>query len=1138
MFNSTLRAWVVVLALILGAAATASAQNLTSSSLSGLVADANGSALAGATVRATHVPTGTIYGAITQADGSFFLANLKVGGPYEIVISYVGFSNFEQRDVFLTLGQTFRISPKLVEEGVTVVEVVVAASSDQVARTTVINADRTGASTTVTGNQALDLPTITRNINDFTRLSPQSTGSGFAGQPGRFNNFSLDGAQLNNAFGLSNDAAPGADINGSPISLDAVDQVIVNIAPYDVRLSGFTGGGINAVTRSGTNEISGSVYHFWQNQGLIGTTVAGRPVNVGQFDYTQSGFRIGGPIIKNKLFFFVNAEVTQSSEPYITFRPRRAGETGGVPGIANVSADSLQMISDFLKSNFGYDPGATDYGFENDRTNVFGRIDWNLNENHKVKFSFSYLTGFDDREVSSSSSSNAGTPQNLLTGSGSSSFFNTNTRRNTSSSVPFQNGNYQYQTDLYVASLEVNSTFGSKISNQFIATVNIQRDDQVPTNDAPPFPMVEIVNRDPNVTNSYATIFGTELFRGDNAIEQDQIFIQNNLNLYLGKHNLLFGASFESWSIVNKFLPQRFGRYTFESFDAFMENVRRTQAGQAQSFYTSPLRYVRNFENPGRTSDSFVDAFQIALYAQDEFSVKPNLRVTLGLRVDIPTFTTTPTANEAATDIFGYNSDELPGTQFIFQPRLGVNWDVFNDKSLQVRGGTGIFYGRNPFVWFTNAVTNTGSNSSQFILDRSLSDANTWRNFDPSISAYNQFANPTTSASEINYVDPDFKFPTVWRTSVGADYELGEGFYLTFDGAYTKDVNAPQFTNLNRVAWSGLDSDTNSVIERPLYVGAPDEATIFAGSGARVNSSYTDVIVLQNTSKGYGYFFTLAVQKNITRDFTFTGAYTYTEAKQVTGSGGSRASSVFSANYVNGNPNDPDLSFAPNSIGGRFLLTGTYRLEWAKHFATTIGVIYDYSSPGRFSYIYDNDVNGDGYENDLMYVPRNASEISFRDITETVGGVTTVVASAADQWAALDAFITQDKYLNSKRGEFVEQNGVKAPAFGRLDIRILQDAFLMIGGKRHAVQFSVDIINFGNLLNDEWGVSKFQTVTQPLVYRGTNGSTGVAEFNYLTTSASTWRSVTFQNARATSFLPSISTNNAWRVQFGVRYTFN
>lgn len=1080
---------VLALLLVFGLSSTAVwGQNLTTAAMNGTVTSTDGTPLIGATVKAVHQPTGALYGAYTNEAGRFNLVNLRVGGPYTVTVNYVGYQTYSQEGISLNLQQNLTLNVRLTEEGVNVEGVTITADFDPI-----MNGQRTGAATNVNKEQLLTLPTLDRSLSDFTRLTPQASqnGSGFGGRNGQFNNYSIDGAYVNNVFGLGTDPLPGGNSNTQPISLDALEQVQVNIAPYDVRLSSFTGASINAVTRSGTNEVSGSVYWFTYNQNFAGDRVRDVELNRDPFTYNQFGFRIGGPIIKDKLFFFVNAELNQEEQPYTTFVPYDNPSQAGTGNVAYVSRDSLNQLSSFLSSRFGYDTGATSYNDETKGEKVFFRLDWNASGNHKVSFRGSYVRA-DDFRTASTSSSNA------------SPVFNRNfSRRNTESSIPFYNANYVYETEILSGSLEINSVFGTNIANQFLATATLIDEAQVPP-DMSMFPMVEIVNVDatnPN-TGAYATIFGTEQFRGDNAIVQDQIVIQNNLNIYSGKHNILIGAALELYFVDNRFLRQRFGRYTYPSFEAFFNDVNGVNDG------TNPY-YVRGFDFDGRSSNAKVDLGQFGIYLQDEYSLNKNVRITAGVRLDMPFYSTSPVANTAVDGAFGINTGSLPGTNMLISPRVGVNWDVYGDQSLQVRGGTGLFAGRYPFVWMANNVSGTGSNSG-FYFNWSgnngdfTTDIDDPINFSPDIDGQSSLYStaPGSGTTSVNFADQDFKLPQIWRTSIGADYQLDNGIILTADVAFSKDVNAIYHQNLNYQPFDDV-----------ISIGSGQAVFGISDAERRANTDFFEVVQLTNTDKGYSWFATFQVQKYFGQKGYISAAYNYSAAYDASSNQGSQAFSVFQANPIVGDPNVPFLQPSAYFAGHRFMLNGSYTFEYGGRFATTIAAFYEIGTGPRYDFTYNGDINNDGiFGNDLMYIPRNAGEVNL--------------SNPAD-YALLDAFIENNDYLSDNRGSFAEREGATVEAVGRLDLRILQDIKFQVAGKENRFQITLDIINAGNLINKDWGVTRFVRESQPLSVNTALSTPTNKVFDV---------DVNPNNLDATDY--SLGIGSTYRLQLGLRYIFN
>ena len=1174
MFQKTLFKFFLVL-LAISTTQLSWGQGATTAAMSGTITDTKGGALPGATVIAVHTPTNTQYVAPTNSDGRFNIQNMRVGGPYTVKVTFVGYQDFTRTGINLTLAENFRFDAKLGEGSAQLAEVTVTGRQNPV-----INADRTGAATTIQRAQIERLPTINRSFDDFTRLTPQANGQSFGGRSSAFNNITIDGAIFNNSFGLS--PTVGGQANAQPISLDAIDQIQVSIAPYDVRQGSFTGAGINAVTRSGTNKFSGSAYFFYRNQGFVGKKVGDFQQDYPNFNLKNYGFRLGGPIVKDKLFFFINGEQEDRVDPptgnYLANRPGLAAP-GSSSTTSAASARDLDILSSFLQTNYGYNPGP----YENYSLRTFSRkatakIDWNISANHRFNIKYNYLKSY--RDVTPSGSGALG-PANI--GRSQSQF-----------GLPFYSSYYTINNNLNSVIAELNSTFGSRFSNNLTAGYSAFRDfRESPAGGV--FPLVDIgtatsrtaAGGNINATNSL-TSFGYEPFSAFNILNSDVYQLGDNFTAFLGKHNVTLGTYNELYKFTNGFSPNYYGNYSFNGLDDFYAAARTTAAplgytrdanGNPVANTTGTLAYPQRYQLSysalpgGAFPFAVTNAAQLGLYVQDEWSPLDNLKITVGLRGDLPIIYSDIARNEAAArltfrDGIRLETDKLPKRTVLFSPRVGFNWDVNNDRKTQVRGGTGIFTGRVPFVYLSNQAGNNGVQFGSFSrTGTAVSAAGNY--FDPSVDAYRPSAAAANTSYNLAVTARDFKFPQVWRSNLAVDHELFGGVIGTLEGIYTRDLNAVYFQNVNlpqserravgadkRPIFYDFGTLNTTGTNAGLYTTAPvgtganarpsliANNRIYNGQGgvSATNPVITDAILLNNTSKGYSYSITGQLQKSFSNGLYASLAYTYTDSRSVN-DGGSIAQSSWRDRPVSGDPNANVLSYSNFLLQHRVIASASYRREYLGHLGTTLSLFYEGSPAGRFSYTYAGDMNGDGSGgsgNDLMYVPRNQSEIALRDITFTAaqgGGA----YSAAQQWADLDRYISQDKYLSKRRGDYAERNGAVRPWQHRVDMRLLQDIFTNIGENRNALQLSIDVFNIGNLLNRNWGTFRTANVTNPLTFVGYDQQ-GQPNFTfpYLTNPTRDTNGAVTNGTPLTQTFRSDTggLGSRWQAQVGVRYLFN
>ncbi|WP_460620636.1 TonB-dependent receptor [Hymenobacter tenuis] len=1138
------------------------AQGTTTAAMNGVITDKAGEGLPGATVIAVHTPTNTQYVAPTNSEGRFNLQNMRVGGPYTVRVTFVGYKEAVRENISLSLGQNQRLDINLSESEQVLGEVVVSGRQDPI-----INAGRTGAATTVQREQIERLPTLNRSLNDFTRLTPQANGQSFGGRNSGFNNITVDGAIFNNAFGLQ--STVGGQAGAQPISLDAIDQIQVSIAPFDVRQGSFTGAGINVVTRSGSNKVSGSLYGFYRDQNFVGSKVGDFKQDYPDFRLHNEGFRVGGPIIKDKLFFFVNAERERRNDPPTGNFTANRSETPPVAGsqTSQASARELDILSNFLQQQYGYNAGAYEnYQLRSNSDKATVKLDWNINQNHRFNIKYNYLKSYADIPPSTSGAIN-------------------NQRSQSQFGLPFSSSYYTINNNLNSFIAELNSTLGGgKYSNNLTAGYSAFRDYRESSGGI--FPLVDIgtsIGRSTgaglngiNASNSL-TSFGYEPFSAFNILNSDVYQIGDNFTAYLGKHNVTVGTYNEYYKFRNGFAPNYYGNYSFNSLEDFYAsagfNYDRTSGSLTAlapgETRPGPARYNLQYSAIPGGAFPFADieAAQLGLYAQDEWSPRNNLRVTYGVRADLPFLTSDLTQNTAAANLtfrdgVKINTGAVPKKQVLFSPRVGFNWDVNDDKKTQLRGGTGIFTGRVPFVWLSNQASNNGVQFGSYSLSGSATAnpvTGTPSYFDPSVDAYRPENASANTAYNLAVTDKDFKFPQVWRTNLAIDQQLPGGIIGTLEAFYTRDLNAVYHQNVNLPGSEespynrASGADTRPIfytVNNPVVITNGLAATtrnyqIYAGRGgaSATNPNISDAILMKNTNKGYSYAVTGQLQKSFDAGLYLSAAYTYSDSRSVN-DGGSIAQSIWRDRAVSGDPNAEALSYSNFLQQHRIIGSASYRKEYLGHLGTTLSLFFEAAPAGRFSYVYSGDMNGDNQtSNDLMYVPRTQSEINLRDINLTAaqgGGRYT----AAQQWADLDAYINQDKYLSSRRGQYAERNGAVRPWQNRLDVRLLQDIFTNIGENRHSLQVSIDIFNVGNLINSDWGTFQTANRVNPLTFAGYNAdSQPVFEYRYLTNPSS--RTVN-GTTTVTPGVPLSKTfrddtggiGSRWQGQIGLRYIFN
>lgn len=1067
------------------------AQGVTTAGIQGIVTDKDGDPLPGANVIAVHNPSGTVYGTSTRANGRFNITGMRVGGPYTITASFVGYNKQILENVFLELGQNLNLNFELVESQIELRDITVEAE-----RSTIIRSDKTGTGTTIPRENLEILPTISRRIEDLIRLTPQaSSNARIGGVDNRLNNITVDGSYFNNSFGLA--GLPGDRTGVAPISLESIEQIQVNISPFDVRQGNFVGANINTVTRSGDNNYTGSIYYNYRNDDYVGKKAGNIEFKPGTFRFNQFGLTLSGPILRNKLFFFVNFETDNLITPGTTYRSNLGGEPVG-GNVTRVLKSHLDSLSKFLKDNFNYETGPYEgYDHETPSTRFLLKLDYNINPKNKISLRYTHLDSFTDVLLSNSSSLGWGNRRTNLTG------------------LNYQNSNYQIMENIRSIIAEWNSIISDKISNNLI--VGYTFNDESRKSRGRLFPFVDILDG-----GQVYTSFGFEPFTPNNELRYWSFQIQNNLNLFLENHTLTFGFSLERYQSENVFFPGSQSVYVYNSLADFYNDARDYLNNPNRT--TSPItlrRFQVRWSNiPGQEKPiQPLKVWYGGIYFQDQWEIFKNLNLISGIRFDVPVFEKTGYHNpEVDTMIFRdengfpvqYRTDKMPDPKVLVSPRIGFNWDIFSDKTTQLRGGTGIFTGRPAYVWISNQIGNNGILTGFQRLDNVTN-----RPFHPDINRYK----PTTvtgapaASYELALTDPNFKFPQMWRTNIGLDRKLWFDFIGTVEFLYSKDINGIYYINANLRApnaqFTGADT-------RPRWTGTN-----------RIYSKVDNAIVLKNQNVGYYWNIAASLERPMINNFYTKIGYSYGIAKN-TVDPGSIAFGSWNNNQHSGNPNNPGVGFSVNSPGHRLFGAFSYKLEYFDFGATTLTLFTDYFCPGNGSYTFSGDLNGDGgTSNDLIYIPKDKSEMNFQQYSVTIGSQTFIFTpqQQADAW---DAFINQDPYLSKNRGKYAERNAAFLPMVFRADLSLVQDFHRSFFGFRNSLQLRIDVLNFTNLLNKNWGVAQTFTTLQPLISQGADNQ-GRALYRL----ANIGGELIKESFRKTSTISDV-----WRIQVGIRYLFN
>ena len=1070
---------------------------VTTSSMSGVVMDGRGPVY-GATVIATHEPSGTIYGTTTSESGRYSLSGMRIGGPYKIQVAMLGYGENVRTNILLNLGETHVFNFDMKEEAVSLDEVVVSA-----VRTRFSN-EKTGATTNVNNAQMANIPTINRSISDIARMSPYSSGMSFAGSDGRSTNFTLDGSNFNNNFGLSSNLPGG----GNPISLDAIEEMQMVVAPFDVRQTNFIGGGINAITKSGTNTFRGTAYTYYNNQEMRGNRIGDTDFGArDKSSRTIYGATLGGPIIKNKLFFFASVEQEKRPGQVVSWRPSVDGVIDLPNSLSRAKISDMERVRKHLIDNYGYDPGSyTNYPGDESNMKLLARIDWNINNRHKLSVRYNY-TKNEAWNATNASSSDTGE--------------RTSQSRVSQYGMAFSNSLYSMDNIIHSFSGELNSRFSDKISNQLLFTYTKIED--MRGSSSSPFPFIDILNgRDATgkpIIEPYISA-GYELFTWNNGVKNNIFTATDNMTMYLNNHKFTAGLSYEHQMANNAYMRNGTGYYRYASIDEFLSQA-------------APIDFAVTYGYGGEKSPTAEVAFnQFGAYLQDEWNITPRFKATYGVRADYLSYVDNLMANKAINDLdFGGRKIDTgiwPDAKVQFSPRIGFSWDIKGDQSVKLRGGTGIFTGRLPLVFFTNMPTNSGMVQGSYNAQTTypsgggfVSNPNLAQLAGPMITDVNEMISrlglvrditPADGALPANIaaIDPNFKMPQVWKTSLALDYRVPVSFPFsaTIEGIFTKSVNAVMSENY----------DFKPVDNTWERFSGPDDRYIYPSNNAYKYNN-RNAYVLTNTNKGWGAIGNITLTAEPINNMNLMVAYTYTRSKEMTGMPGSDAGSAYTGLVSVNGPHMAQLEISQYVVPHKVIGSLSYRIPWENNtlFANTgINIFYVGSPAGRYSYMYSTDMNGDGNANDLIYIPSQRGEIKF--------------TTQADEDAFFN-YMEQDKYLKSHKGQYAGAYAVQAPWLHRFDLRLTRDLILKTGKSKNVLQFSLDFVNFGNLLNSKWGVVKNMNVSNSgkiIKYDGKDAN-NVPSFSFVK------RNGEYINQ---SFDTNYYYGETWRLQVGVKFIFN
>lgn len=1086
--------FLVNLCLLLSCCTFAMSQ-VTTSAISGLVLDENEEPLSGATITAIHETSGTHYGTITNTHGNYYLQGLRTGGPYRIEISYVGYGSAAIADVYLQLAETYSCNVTL-QPSVELDEVVIVAVRTRYA------SEKTGASTHITSDDMLTLPNINRSFSDITKLSPYANGNGFGGRDQRMNNYSIDGANFNYSMGLDGAVLPGG---GNPVSLDALEEVQVSIAPYDVRQTNFIGASVNAVTKSGTNQLRGSAYIYVKNKHLRGNRVNGEDLGERAEEKRNIyGFTLGGPILKNKLFFFVNGEYENQPAPIHKWKLSTDGNEDVENRVSRVTDADMRCFSQDLKSMYGYDTGSwTDFSGGMNTYRAMARVDWNISDRNRLMFRYNYTSQQKDNNVVGAALDVNGSPVGRY-------------------SMAFRNSTWKQSNNVSSLTMELNSHLGHSMNNKLLVSYTFNDGNKRECKGD--FPTVDIMKPDEQGIDRPFMNAGYDQHAWRNGIKERVWSVSDHFSAQAGNHQLTGGISFESQYVSNCYMRYGAGYYRYASYDDFVNRA-------------APTAFALTYSLTGEDRAlSEVHYEQFSLYVQDDYNVNSRLKLVYGVRMDIPFYVNKRYENPSITG-YNFNGVQLstaywPKATPLISPRIGINYDLLGNNRLKLRGGTGIFTGRFPLIFLSKMQEGSG------MLQTTVS---TTKLGDPLLAALaggirtpqqilqeiaprfpDRFLTEPGAINSIITIDRKFKMPQVWKTSLALDWQLPLPFKadMIFEGIYIKDINAILQKNMNVI---GRDDPKMSVFSgndnRALYPGKTEKY---------IYQEITDAMLMTNTGKGYSYTLNAVLNMMPVKDLNLMASYTYTRSRSLSNNSSNQIDGVWrqepsvqGANYLT--LHNSKYVQSPH----RMIAEVSYAVRYARNYATMISLFYSGQRYDSYSYLYGNDMNRDGYVYDLLYIPADRTELNFQDLK--VGDRT---FTASEQQDAFWAFIDQDTYLKEHKGEYAETNGAFLPWVNRFDLRLAQDFRVKVGKTMNTLQFTVDMMNIGNLLNSSWGVTKSVRTNKLLNFRGMNDA------NEPVYTMVTQMDNGVPTLPAETFIPNRISDNCWQIQFGLRYIFN
>jgi hypothetical protein len=1094
-----MRKLLLLLAILLGPVCGLVAQT-TKTSLSGRITTAQGAVISGASVVVTLMSTETVYGCASNTTGRYFIPDIRPGGPYQIEVSYLGFQKFLIPAVFLKLDEPLVTDIVLQDRINSLPEI-----SIRAARTDALIRSATSGPAFHFGKEDIRLlPSVKRGIADFVKLSPLVYGSAIAGGNYRQNFITIDGSEFNNNFGVG-DNLPG---NGSqPIALDAIAELSVNIAPYhSIWESGFIGSAVNIISRSGSNKAEGSVYTYFRNQDDYGYQAGDRMVDKRPVQYQLEGARLGGPLISNKLFYFLSFEQEKESYQPQPFQASTAQfPYGSNPNIARPTGQELDMISKYLLENYNYQTGPyQDYRFQNKSNKTLVRLDWNIGANNT--FSIRYNQLHSSRPELLNGSRSPLTPYSASLG------------RRSVNALPFSNSNFNTISNFYSMSAEWNNKLNDQVKHTLRASYTRQYEPR--TSDSRLFPFVDILKDGLPFTS-----FGYEPFTNNNKRDVNVISLMDYLHWNVRKGTWAAGFQTDYSKTKNGYMPFGTGYYTFASWQDFTGGKK-------------PLDYALTYPlNSGSELPEYsFDYLNASVFFQHHLSIGDRLSITGGLRTDLPLFPKALPQNEALSKLrFSggqqINTSQLPRPALLFAPRLAVRYDLTKDKSMRIRGGTGIFTGRIPFVWIISQARYSGVDQ---VTQTWQGQSNTPQAFDPVYPQKTILPASMALPSVSSMLSRDFKMPQSWKSSLGLDMLLPFGFKGTLEAIYNRDIRGILFRDANLVEPVALN-----------IPGYPDHRMVYparnsdkfinplntSGQADPDGSSALNMVVISNSSKGY-YFSALAqVEKQFAKSLKFSIAYSRSSARNYNDGDGDQTLSALNATPSVNGINNPVTGYAGYVPPHRIVSMLTYAARYGKILKFNVGLVYQGATEGRFSYTYSKDLIGDGTNKSLIYIPSNPSEIKFEPLSMVINNQT-VSYSPEQQSSAFFNYIAQDRYLSQRKGKYAERNAALLPWRNQVDLRFSNDFVLNTKQKQHTLQLSIDILNIGNMINHQWGLRKIVNTTAIL------SPVNLEQVRPNGTVSPAFQLATIGGKLITNtFRTDYSTNSTYLMQFGIRYLF-